>query len=235
MIVLSFLYYTESGRYDLRIGNVEGAILTDEQGVADLLHRSLNKKLLGFISQSNSRLYPAEVIEAEILNKYQAIKSLDLDLNDGTVNLSITERAPAYLWCGPTIELDNGDCYFVDEDGKIFAKSASFKGVSYVRLYKTLAGDPLGQYLWHDSYLNPKLILDSFSGISFSIAKLEYDEENVIRLKTVDEMDVLIKADESITDTAKVLRTVLEKSRNSTSTVSSIDVRISNKVYVRYR
>jgi len=140
-----------SHRDTLRVNEVviEGGEVVDERALRNLIMSKLSGKYLFLFPKDNAFLYSRSGLEAAALQSFKRLKTVEVS-TDGlqTVVLSVSEREPTALWCGenrPWGEISTA-CYFMDEEGYIYAESPGFTGDAYRRFYGPLAsGEPVGQ------------------------------------------------------------------------------------------
>lgn len=101
-------------------------------------------------SKRNAFIYQHDAIEQAIADAFVKIKTVDVEL-DGlrTLDISVTEREPAALWCAPA---STRSCYFVDSAGLTFAVAPRMSGGSFVVYEKDLPLNPLGQQLTDETH-----------------------------------------------------------------------------------
>jgi hypothetical protein len=132
---------------------------------ADDVHALVSRKLAGsygfLVPRANALVVPVASIRTAIENAFPPVKSISVSTRGfTTLNVAITERQSAALWCAgtPSGEISNDDnppaggatstpagpngCYLMDADGFIFAPSATTTG--YMRYYGGLSINPVG-------------------------------------------------------------------------------------------
>src|SRR3989344_5268546 len=107
-------------------------IAVDREEIMSAVESELFGYYLYVLPRSNAFLYRRGVIKEKLLKEFPRFSSLDLDL-EGFNKLIITaeERKPYALYC---IEIN--ECFFLDENGFIFALAPSFSDGVYFT-YKT--------------------------------------------------------------------------------------------------
>lgn len=114
--------------------------------VSEDIIKEINKDLSGnyffFFPKRNALLYPKNEIKKTLSEKFHRIETYSVvrrGLN--TLTITLTERAPAYLWCGfSPIRTENSNpdtCFFLDNEGFIFDNAPYFSGSVYFKFYGT--------------------------------------------------------------------------------------------------
>jgi len=133
---------------------------------ADEVHALVSQQLAGsyafLVPHANALVLPAGSIKTAIENSFPPVKSVAISMKGfTTLQVAITERQPAALWCAgtPSGEIANdsnaatstpstspappaGGCYLMDSGGFIFAPLATT--TEYARFYGALSANPIG-------------------------------------------------------------------------------------------
>ena len=143
-----------SGNHRITINKivVTGTRIINVSDVEWSVQDIISGKYLRLFTKSNIFIYPRSKIYEKLLIDFPRIDSLSINQEGlNTLNINITERAGAYLYCGdtiPEVESEIGEnCYFINNDGYIFDKAPYFSGNVYFKYYIALTGDntnPLG-------------------------------------------------------------------------------------------
>ena len=126
----------------------------------------INENYLWIVPKSNILLLPRNEIAEILKEKFPRIKFLNQNLVEGrTLEMTIEERSPFALYCSEAGHfLEASDCYFLDNEGFIFADAPSFSGEVYF-IYSGMGLDePLGK-----QFFEP----EQFVSLSAFIARLE--------------------------------------------------------------
>jgi cell division septal protein FtsQ len=133
---------------------VTGTTAVDPDLVKEIVQQDLSSNYLHFISKNNSFLYPRSKIKADIMSEIRRVKDVSMAVEGNNIlNIEISERKPFALWCKPTSE-SSEQCYFLDSEGFIFAKSPNFYGNVFFRYYDLIdKEDPVGEMYMDASHL----------------------------------------------------------------------------------
>lgn len=110
------------------------------------------------LAKNNILLYPQDSIAAALATKYPQFKVVEVQAHDfSTVGVSVIEREPKALWC---LEA----CYFMDEDGIVYAPAPTFSSPVYVS-YRGRATDGKlpRQYLTKDEFHELSALAGAFA------------------------------------------------------------------------
>lgn len=138
----SFAYFSRQERFRISEVRVLGEDIVDKEKIVQITKDLLVGRYLWTIPRSSSLAYPRSVIKRIILEKFPRFKSVVLDLNGfKSLNISVEERIPFALFCA-----DVSLCYFLDEEGLIFALAPSFSdGIYIIYTSKNPIENPLGK------------------------------------------------------------------------------------------
>jgi cell division septal protein FtsQ len=140
VIVLSGLAFL-SRRSFMTITQVElsgGVLITQDEmqkNVLEILQGSYG----WLFPKRNAFVYPHTALVHQLKDRFKRIDTVEVSLkNLRTLSVVITERKPLALWCGE----NSGSavaCYFMDDNGTVFAESPLFSGDAYFKYYGPLA------------------------------------------------------------------------------------------------
>ncbi|MFZ2484398.1 MAG: hypothetical protein WAX80_02865 [Minisyncoccia bacterium] len=161
LLFISFLVYiSRLGRFQITEVVVSGENIIDRDLIISAVKRSLSGHYLWLIPKSNVLLYPKDATIDNLFKEFPRFKSVGLDLNGlNIITVTVEERTPFALYC-----INAPECYFLDEDGLIFAIAPSFSGAVYF-IYTTEEPleNPMGKSL---------LVSDQFRALSKFIESL---------------------------------------------------------------
>lgn len=217
---------------------VTGAVSVDDNAVKDIVDRDISGAYYGWLSKANFFLYPKETIERDLKNAFLSVGALDLKLDNHQLVISLVERKPSYLWCdgNPT---NNGDCYFVDDEGYVFSPAPTFSGNAFVILYGNVATtSPVGQF--YDSPEDFKsllkiignlkeksIVVDSVNSKENEVTELGLDSGGRIIFKETQDFDDLISEIGLIKNQTSILEA------SSTKHLDYLDMRFGNKIFYK--
>ena len=152
-----FVWVTQLEELKISSIKVEGNTTVSKEAIYDLVLEQISGAYVYFIPRSNGLFFPDEKVKREIRESFFRIKDVSIS-QDTVANVLVTviEREPFALWCGETysesIEV-LGSCYFLDEQGYVFAKSPDFSGDIFFKYFGVLKKkgtqeeyDPIGKY-----------------------------------------------------------------------------------------
>lgn len=218
------------------------------------LHNAVAAKLEGnylhLFSRRNFLLYPKRSIEEVSLGASARIANVDVTRKDKhTLAVVITERDPAYVWCGEVYPVDTlaPKCYFLDLSGFAFADAPYFSGDAYFKFYGPLGGGIGTQFLDTSTVQSLSNAAEAFRGIGFSPVALaadargeyllyikvpEADPQNypVIKFRNTNDTTAIL----ANLDAALLVEPLATKMKENISTLKYIDLRYDNKVYYKF-
>lgn len=124
----------------LRVEHVvaQGLASVPAEGVEQVVRRHLDGAYGYMFAKNNILIYPQDTIAAALRAAYPQFKVVDVRAQDfSTIAVVVVEREPKALWC------QSEQCYFMDEDGVVYAPAPS----SGVGGYVSYTGDTEGASL----------------------------------------------------------------------------------------
>lgn len=134
LAVLFLIVYTaRQERFLIDDVAVEGENINEREEVAKAVEQMLDGYYLWLMPRRNFLLYPREGMTKSLLKNFPHLKSVALKLVESRdLVVAVEGRVPTALYCQSVLsDLQISDCFFLDEDGFIFAPAPSFSGIVY--------------------------------------------------------------------------------------------------------
>jgi len=206
--------------------------------IQNLIKSKISGNHYYLFSKSNRFLYPKKEILNEVLTLFKRVETIKLEVNGNDLVVSITERKPKYVWCTGTPATRSKECYFVDDQGYIFAQAPRFSGSAYFLLYGQIKKNPISQY-----YL-PQPEFEALTNFIRSVrdkdiigSAIVSEGNGVFALHLEKGGKIIFKQDQDSTTLLSNLEllkknTALFKAQ-AASAIEYIDLRFGNKVYYK--
>ena len=181
LIIYSLTHLSREERFLISAVAIIGEDVINREEITGVVRNELQGSYLWLVPKTSIFLYPKRKIEKNLLEQFPGIKSAHFNVGkNNNLHISIDERQPFAIYCeridspaDPTLSLPErtgvhaDECYFIDEEGLIFAVAPSFSGGVYFvyTAYKPIE-EPLGKRFVS------KRELDSLSGFIESLSKL---------------------------------------------------------------
>ena len=139
----SLVYLFRQERFLITEVAVSGENVVGKEEIVFRAKGLLEGFYLWIIPRANALVFPRWAIKKSLLAEFPRFKSVSLNL-DGFRNLfiSLEERTPFALYCANTLR---SSCYFIDEEGFIFALAPSFSNAVYfIYMTENSLESPLG-------------------------------------------------------------------------------------------
>lgn len=230
-----FIYLSRHERFQISEVVVPGEEVIGREEIVSLAKESLTGRYLWIIPKANAFLYPRQVIKESLLKEFPRFKSVWLDVNNfHTLSVDVEERVPLALYCK-----NAGECYFLDEDGLIFAPAGSFSGTVYfIYTTKDIIDKPVGARLVSpEEFKQLSKFTETFSGLSIYPSGLTISEDEY-RLFLPNGGYILWRKGSDLT----LIRVNLEAfladpsiraQKNFLEKVIYLDLRVDNKVFYK--
>ena len=239
LIVFGGLAYVAGARR-LNITSVEvaGNKVVDRDVVKKAVEAKIAGKYLWLFPKTNIFLYPKNKIKRELGNDFKRLKDIEISVRDNTVlQLTVQERAAAYLWCETEEK-----CYFMDTDGFIFDEAPYFSGEVYFKFYGPVS---YGSYFLKETFekfIPFKKTLEDMGLKPVGLSVLGDGELKIfLSSSSSARPEILLKTDADREVIAENLQAALTTEplqsdfKNKYSSLLYIDLRFGNKVYYKFK
>ncbi|MDP2593397.1 MAG: hypothetical protein Q8P52_01975 [bacterium] len=202
--------------------------------------------VFGLFPKSSVFLYPKANLRKTLSEKFPSLSETKIGLSDFTaLVITVKERKPEALWCGEKkSESENieNKCFFVDENGFVYARAPDFSPGVYMKIYGPLRYPgplPPGAYIFREKdWQKVKEISISMSEAA-KLEILEYiEKEAEVAIVFENGTELYISSKENWQETAKKLENAvgeIERTGLFLKDIEYIDARIPNKVFYKTR
>lgn len=244
-------YFIYANRFQIRGVTVVGSEAIPADAISLTADSIIGGKKLYVLPRRNIFLYSKKDVEAKLAAAYPRLETINAEITNKVLDITVTERNPAYLWCGENIPVTRqasfeSTCYFVDASGYIFSLAPQFSDSVYIRIYTTLpTPEPIGQYAMTSSVLgrvatfakqisSSTLVPSAYSitpdGDALIYLYRDGDTSPAIRYNPIHDPLTVVAQFKSAIGT-EPLRTKLA---TSLATLEYIDVRFPNKIFYKF-
>lgn len=176
LILVSFVYLSRQEKFLITEVRVLGENIVDKEELAQVVRRELAGYYFLVVPRTNTFLYPRRLIKQSLVEEFPRLKSVDFDLS-GLRELLITieEHVPFALYCNP-------ECFFLDEDGFIFAPAPSFSaGVYFIYTTSNPVLSPIGKrFITTEEFKSLSKFIADLAPLDIQPSTLETGEDNYI-------------------------------------------------------
>ena len=253
VIFASLAYVSRLEQLNIREIRITGNKVVEGEVIKEIVEEKIAGYYLWLVPKTNILLYPKNNIKTELQEKFRRLKNINLSVASNKVlGVTVTEREGLFIWCGdqlPEASTEN-KCYFVDENGYIFAEAPYFSGEVYFKFYAPIDGtsdDPTGSYLLNGNFEKIILFKNALETMGLKPVALYAKDNNEIKLylskgKSLSMgPEIIFTIDADLENLAENLETALSTEpllsnfKNKYSSLEYIDLRYGNKVYYRFR
>ncbi len=252
LILGGAIYFTHANRYLIKDVTVVGtkAVLPEE--VKTKVETSINSSRFFILPKRNIFLYPRNNLKEMLARDFPRLNDIDVHIENKNLVVTVTEREPAYLWCGQTIPTTRatafaGTCYFVDETGFIFSQAPQFSDAVYPKIYTTLSNgeQSIGQFAMDKEVIvRVATFAREITNAMFKPSAFSVTSEGDVLLLLYRDSDVAPEVrynptHDPISDavgfnTAVTSEPLKSKLAKSFAVLEYIDVRFPNKVFYKF-
>lgn len=220
--------------------------VTGKEEVTKKIEDLISGNYLWLIPRKNILIYPRRLIEMSLLESIPKLKSVDLKLEDSRVlTLEVEEREPFALYCPNVSELrkqtQTGECFFLDEEGFIFARAPSFSGDVYF-IYatsKAIENPPGKQFMGMEDFDALVQFLEKLAVLNIETVSFEA-RDNERSILTSSGAEILWGENNDLSVIYANLEAFLtedsiRKETNFLNRILYLDLRTKNKVFYKFK
>ena len=237
ILILAVLavYFFRWERFIISEVAVADVIAVDREEIKNVVDAEIRGYYLFVIPKANAFIYRKSFIKERLLKEFPRFKSLELDLRGfKQIFISGEERKPFALYCAT-------ECFFLDNEGLIFALAPSFSdGVYFIYKMENPLENPLGQKLLSDLEFGSMVnFIESISTLGVSAVSLEISEDDyrlflsgggeIVWRTDVDLNLIYSNLEAFLTDEA------IKSQIDFLDKIEYLDLRTENKVFYRFR
>lgn len=236
-ILSSLVYLSRQERFLIVEIAVSGENVIDREEIARAARHLLDDYYLWVIPRANAFIYPRRAVKRSLIAEFPRLKSLDLNL-DGQHKLFITveERKPFALYCA-----NISDCFFLDEEGFIFANAPSFSsGVYFVYVTEDPVLNPIGKrFITIEEFKSLSRFKEALAVLSIEPSALEVGDSEY-RLSIFDSGQIIWRRESNLALIESNLEAFLSDNsiraqENFLERILYLDLRTENKVFYKFR
>lgn len=185
LIIIALVYGLRHEALLIKEIRVLGASVMAEEELRLEVESLLDKRYLWLIPKRNFLLYPRKEIKENIKIVLPRIKSIETAQRDNSVlEIKVEERIPKSLLCEAGTRETLAGCFFMDDEGFVFASAPEFsEGVYFVFSVDGLDETYMGKFFLDSvEYGRVSLILAGFEALELLPKELHFrkDEEEVM-------------------------------------------------------
>jgi len=254
LIGIVFLFRWE--KINIKNIQISGNRVVETKVIENAVQESLSGEYLWFFPKTNFLIFPRKLVKDRLADEFKSLTNIALKVeNPETLEITLSERKPAYTWCGDELTPENFEatdnkCYFMDESGYIFEEAPYFSGEVYFKFFGKVAEDEessLGTYFLPNSFdkiLSFKTLLkgvdlkptslfvknDSHLEFYLSSNNLPPNTPKIIFRENADFEKLIQNLQTALS--AEPLQTDFKQKYSS---LEYIDLRFGNKVYYKFK
>lgn len=251
--LVGFIFISRWQKVNISEIKISGNKILESSELKSFVEKELVGNYLYVFPKTNILFYPKKNIGKKLLENFKRIATTLVYISsDNILNIVISERDPAYTWCGTNPEEDETteQCYFMDKNGYLFDKSPYFSEEVYVKFYGDIKdkAEPLGYFFAPEIFTNLISFKESISNklikpSSFYVKNEENETSMFLASSGVEKRgpEVLLDTKSLPGNVAENLQTVISTEPLRTDfakkydQIKYIDLRFGNKVYYKLK
>lgn len=244
-------YISKHERFTISNLRILGNEVVDSGDIEKIVWGQLDSKYFWAFNKRSVFLYPKNILEEYILDKWARISNIDIYADTMTsLTVRIKERAPAYIWCDDKQEtltdyVNNEECYFLDEKGFIFSLAPYFSGPVFFKMYgPTFDTEFKGEesqsivigkrFLSKDEFEKIIILKDAFLLLQMEAVAFEVQDNGNYQFIMGDGTKIFFKKEQSIETLLDNLDSVIDFLATGKQ-IDYIDLRFGNKVFYKFK
>ncbi|MEX0931141.1 MAG: hypothetical protein WDZ88_00145 [Candidatus Paceibacterota bacterium] len=226
---------------------VSGTSVLSSERVAEVVDESIEGYYFKTVPKRNTFFLSKGAMKRHLFTTFSRIENVTFD-REGKNELAVIvkEFEPHALWCGanrPLLATDDSEtCYFLDNQGYIFASAPTFSGSAYFKYYGDLGvSEPLRANVFKPNELyEAELLILQLTELDLQPIYLEKTNEGDYRVMLRAGYSILFAPQSPLLEQVLYLEALLSSEgfnsdRDTSPTpLEYIDVRFGNKLYYRF-
>ena len=236
LFVSILIYLARLERFLIKDVTVLGEDVVDKEEIRQITRETITGNYLWLIPRSNAMFYPGTAIERNLIKRFPRLKSVYLNVEKvQTLAVAVDERKPSALYC--TLQ-----CFFLDEEGLIFAEAPSFFGGTVYFTYTTKSPieNPLGKKILNtDEFESLTKFIKNLIALAVVSSAIEIGEKEY-SLVLSNGGKIIWRSDASLALIRSNLEAFLsnesiKSQKDFLDRIELLDLRIENKVFYRFK
>ncbi len=219
---------------------INGAQVVDPGDVTEFVNNALQGKQFWLLPRTSIFMVSAPQLADEIKAAFPRLQTVDVDCkNFSTLSIDVTEYQGVYLWC-----TDAATCYFMDQNGTVFAPAPYFSGNAYPKLFVGSLQPLPFQALDADQLTTLALLNDRLGSLGIMPTEFHYVTEHDLDVYFVHngqpailKFDPTAGVEDEINALFAGLRTdpLATKFNSTTAVLQYIDLRFQDRVVYKFQ
>lgn len=157
---------------------VEGTTVVDQRDVIDFVNKQLQGDYLKVFPKSSLFLFSTKRSENNLKKQFSRIENIQVKkTNNHTLSINVGEYKGMYVWCD-----SDQSCFFMDEDGDVFAPAPIFSGNVYVKIFGGAKGEFPFMPLSKDTISNVNSLITYLDKISIKPNSFNFVDEHTLEI-----------------------------------------------------
>ena len=238
--IITISIVTRLERFHIEEVIVQGADLVNQDQIEKAVSLQLDDAQLFIISNQTSATFPKSETEESILASNPALDTVDINIDDKVVTVSVQEKAPFAAVCRKQ-ESDLSTCYVVDDEGVVFSLYTEdlqqknkvpivVKDKSeYFKLDEKIADDEIFSFVKDFITLSNQENVNTFNYLMISI-------DGTVDAYYLDNSYIRFLSNRPLADQVEALETTFARMNTIAATLEGyeyVDVRFEDRVYLK--
>lgn len=155
-----------------QVGTIEvsGVNVVDPGDVSEFVKNKLQGNILGVLPKTSIFLISTHRLENEIKMAFPRLQTVVVNRKSfSSITVNVTEYQGVYLWC-----VDQATCYFMDQNGMVFAPAPYFSGNAYPKIFIGSLQPLPFQAVTPAQISSISLIIDHLGSLSIAPSEFHY-------------------------------------------------------------
>jgi cell division septal protein FtsQ len=243
IVLIALAFMTHYSGVKISDISVNGNGSVPEKDIQDFVQNKLNENFVFVFARDNIILCPRIAIERGLMNQFKKLNSASVGFSGlNKINISVTDRVEAGLWCAGLPTDSKKQCYFLDSNGFIYAEAPAFSGNPFPEYFGLIKDEnPIG-----DSYFDAikfeqiSALFDGVKNLGFSPVDFLVDENGEYQVDLSGGGRINLNDSQSFSDSLVKLKALVDNGyiktdATSLSKLNHIDLRYGNKVHFDFK
>jgi len=224
----------------VRTVTVNGANVVDPGDVSQFVTNQLQGDKLAVLPKASIFIVPTDTLAKEIKAAFPRLQTVTVKRKGfSALTVTVTEFQGVYLWC-----TDESICYFMDQNGTVFASAPYFSGNAYPKIFIGSLRPLPFQGLTADQIATLQLLLDHLGSLGIVPSEFHYVSDHDLDIyfihngqQAVLRFDPTMDMNDEITALFTGLRTdpLATKFNEPNEVLQYIDLRFLDRVVYKFQ
>ncbi len=244
LIVAGIIGFLRKKQYQITSIEIAGTQALDEELVKKQTESFLKGNYFVVIPRTNALLISKSALREYLLDAIPSLNDARIDFaSSNEMTVTVHEKKPKYVWC------QESTCYFVDEQGVIYAESPTFSDGVFLKFKGGISFEdsPLKKmFVSRDKFMTTLGMVELLKKFPMEVAEVSFGTDTALRVTSIKGLvvgsnsNILISDKANESSIAQSIELIVNDKTFSTalatkgSSLEYVDLRFPGKIYYKF-